>query len=569
MRYLALAVDYDGTAAHDDKLSDSAAQAIERLRVSGRRSILVTGRRLEDLLRVCPRIGIFDLVIAENGGVLYDPQRREATLLASPIPAHFVDALRRRAVAPLEVGRVLVATHDRHRTPVLEVVRELGLGLQAIFNRSAMMLLPPGVNKATGLDVALRRLGLSRHEAVGIGDAENDHSLLTHCECGVAVANAVESLKQIASFVTQGSNGNGVAELADELIANDLVRMEGKIERHLVSVGRRVDGTQVRIPPYGRNILIAGPSGSGKSTLTAALIERLLDKAYQVCIIDPEGDYGTLSAVACLGNPQRAPSVNEVLSILEDPTINLAVNLLGLPPDDRPFFFAQLIPSLQAMRARTGRPHWLVLDEAHHMLPQTWGHADSTLPRKLGETILVTVHPDHLAPEVIAPIDLVFAVGSSPERTLSQFAAGVAQSLTWPQQLTHHRGSVVAWFVSDGELPFSMEPVRGRAERIRHHRKYAEGDLRYHSFYFRGPGGGHNLKAQNLAVFCQIAAGIDDATWLFHLKRNDYSRWFRDAIKDSWLAEQTEPIERRTDLSAQQSRGAVCELVSARYTLPE
>jgi hypothetical protein len=463
----------------------------------------------------------------------------------------------------------LVATHDRYRTPVLEVVRELGLELQAIFNRSAMMLLPPGTNKAAGLDVALRRLGLSRHEAVGIGDAENDHSLLTHCECGVAVENAVESLKRIAAFVTRGSNGEGVAELADELIANDLLRMEGAIERHLVSVGRHLDGTEVRIPPYGRNVLIAGPSGSGKSTLTAALVEQLIDKAYQVCIIDPEGDYGTLSSVVCLGNPQRAPSVNEVLSILEDPAINLVVNLLGLMPEDRPFFFAQLIPSLQAMRARTGRPHWLVLDEAHHMLPQTWGHAGSTLPRKLGETILVTVHPDHLAPEVIAPIDVVFAVGSAPEKTLRKFAAAGAHGLTLPLPPAHPRGNVLAWFVSEGQAPFSMQPIRARAERIRHHRKYAQGDLRHHSFYFRGPEGGHNLKAQNLAVFCQIAAGIDTATWLFHLRRNDYSRWFREAIKDSWLAEQTEPIERRSDLSAQQTRQAICELVSARYTLPE
>jgi hydroxymethylpyrimidine pyrophosphatase-like HAD family hydrolase len=139
MRYLALAVDYDGTAARDDKLSGSAEQAIERLRVSGRRSILVTGRRLEDLLRVCPRIGIFDLAIAENGGVLYDPQRREAIPLATRIPAHFVEALVQRGVDPVEVGQVLVATHDRYRTPVLEVVRELGLELQTIFNRGSVM----------------------------------------------------------------------------------------------------------------------------------------------------------------------------------------------------------------------------------------------------------------------------------------------------------------------------------------------------------------------------------------------------------------------------------------------
>jgi HAD superfamily hydrolase (TIGR01484 family) len=569
MRYLALALDFDGTAARHDELSDSAALAIERLRVSGRRAVLVTGRRLNDLLRVCPRIELFDLVVAENGGTLYDPRRREEALLAGTIPARFAERLRERGVEPVEVGRVLVATRDPSRAVMLEVIRELGLELQVIFNRSAVMALPPGVNKATGLAIALHRLGLSRHEVVGIGDAENDHSFLSYCECAVAVANAVESLKEVADFVTRESNGLGVAELCDELIANDLRRMEGRLERHLVLVGRRTDGTEVRIPPYGSNVLIAGPSGSGKSTLTTGLVERLIEKAYQVCIIDPEGDYSTLAGVVCLGNQHRAPSVNEALSILEDPAIHLSINLLGLSLEDRPFFFSQLIPGLQAMRARTGRPHWIVLDEAHHMLPQTWGHTGSTLPRKLGETILVTVHPDHLAPAVLEPIDIVFAIGPSPQSTLGQFANAVARCVNWPKELTHTTGSVVAWFASEGQPPFSMQPQPARAERIRHHRKYAEGNMRFRSFYFRGPDNRHNLKAQNLAVFSQIAAGIDEPTWLFHLHRNDYSHWFREAIKDTWLAEQAERLERRADLSPQQSRQLIKDLVGARYTLPE
>jgi hypothetical protein len=243
--------------------------------------------------------------------------------------------------------------------------------------------------------------------------------------------------------------------------------------------------------------------------------------------------------------------------------------LLGLSLEDRPLFFAQLIPGLQAMRARTGRPHWIVLDEAHHMLPQSWGHAGSTLPRRVGETILVTVHPDHVAPAVLAPIDVVFAIGHSPERTLRQFADAVAQPLALPHGLGHARGSVVAWFVSEGRAPFSMQAQPGRAEKIRHLRKYAEGNMRYHSFYFRGHDGRHNIKAQNLAVFSQIAAGIDEQTWMFHLRRNDYSRWFRDAVKDSYLAQQTEQIERRTDLSSQQARDLVLGLIGSRYTLPE
>ena len=569
MRYLALAVDYDGTAASHDKLADSARQAIERLRISGRRAILVTGRRVADLLEVCPAVDLFDLVVAENGAVVYDPARREETILGTPVPAHFVERLHERGVAPIEIGSVLVATREPHGAVVFDVIQELGLELQVIVNRSAIMVLPPGINKASGLKFALHKLGLSQHEAVAIGDAENDHSFLRYCECGVAVANAIESLKDSAEFVTRAANGDGVAELIDELIANDLERMEGKIERHLVLLGERSDGTEVRIAPYGRNVLIAGPSGSGKSTLTAGFVERVIEKGYQVCIIDPEGDYGTLRAVTPLGNPQRAPSVNEVLSVLEEPAVNLSVNLLGLPLEDRPLYFSQLIPGLMALRVRTGRPHWIVLDEAHHMLPQTWGHAASSLPQKLGETILVTVHPDHIAPAVLAPIDVVLAIGHSPKTTLDTYARAADEPLAWPEGLTSEAGKVVAWFIRDDEPPFSLRPQPGRAERIRHLRKYAEGNMRYRSFFFRGPDCRHNLRAQNLAVFCQIAEGIDEPTWLFHLQRQDYSRWFRDAIKDDHLADEMERIEQRSDVSPEQARQLVRGLVAARYTLPE
>lgn len=569
MRYLALAADYDGTVAREDRLTDAARYAIARLPASGRRTLLVTGRRLADLHRVCSELRLFDLVVAENGAVLYDPRRHEETLLAPPVPSRFIQRLREEGVEPLEIGQVLISAHDRHRAVIHDVIRELGLELQVIYNRLSVMVLPPGVNKATGLAAALRKLSLSQHEAVGIGDAENDYSFIRYCECGAAVANAVDSLKAAADLVTHGVNGHGVAELVDELIANDLKRLEGRIERHLVTIGKRDDGSEVRIPPYGHNILIAGPSGSGKSTLTAGIVERLIDKGYQVCIIDPEGDYSSMQSVIALGSHRRAPGVNEVLSILEDPVINLSVNLLGLPLEDRPFFFAQLIPGLQAMRARTGRPHWVVLDEAHHMLPQVWGHAESTMPRALGETILVTVHPDRVAPAMLAPVDTVFAIGASPEDTLRRFADSTKRTLRWPQGLEHRPRHAVAWFAGEGTEPFLVQPERTRAERIRHHRKYAEGDLRYHSFYFRGPDGRHNLKAQNLAVFCQIAAGIDENTWMFHLRNNDYSRWIREAVRDPWLAEQIEPIERRGDLSPQQTRDLVRGIISARYTLPE
>jgi hypothetical protein len=383
------------------------------------------------------------------------------------------------------------------------------------------------------------------------------------------VANAVPALVERAAFVTQAPNGEGVAELVDELITTDLRRLEGTLPQHLIRIGSRTDGSAVCIPPYGRNLLIAGPSGSGKSTLAAGIMERLTGKEYQVCVVDPEGDYSTLPHLAALGNQRRAPSLNEILSILENPKISVSVSLLGIPLGDRPAFFAQLIPSLHALRTRTGRPHWLVLDEAHHMLPATWGHTGSALPYALGETIFVTVHPGHVAPDILSVIDVVLATGPFPEKTLGEFAAAAGRRLSWPHGLRYDRDGVIAWFVEEGALPFPMKPERGRAERIRHLRKYAEGDLRWHSFYFRGPDGRHNLKAQNLAVFCQIAEGIDEATWMFHLRRGDYSRWFRGAVKDGYLADEAERVERRQDLAPPQTRALIRELVDARYTLPE
>jgi hydroxymethylpyrimidine pyrophosphatase-like HAD family hydrolase len=569
MRYLALAVDYDGTIALDDRLSETAAVALVRLRLSGRRAILVTGRKLDDLLSVCSQPRLFDLVVAENGGVVYDPGTREETILANPPSKRLLQSLRARGVEPLDVGQVVVATLEPHRRTAQDVVWELGLEAQVICNRSNVMVLPAGVNKATGLEHALRKLGLSRHEVAGIGDAENDHSFLERCECAVAVANATPSIKEAVAFVTKAENGEGVGELIDELIADDLHGMEGKLHQHLILLGRRLDGTAVQVAPYGCNILIAGPSGSGKSTLTAGILERLMEKNYQVCVVDPEGDYGTLDDVVALGNQWRAPSVSEVLSILDDPKINLSVNLLGIALEDRPDFFAQLIPNLHALRSRVGRPHWLVLDEAHHMLPETWGHTSSALPHKLGETILVTVHPDHVAPALLSTIEIVVAIGRSPEKTLEEFATATNRLLSWPEGLSYRSGHVVAWFVGKAAPPFSMQAEPGQAERIRHHRKYAEGNLRWHSFYFRGPYGRHNLKAQNLTIFCQIAQGIDEETWLFHLYRGDYSRWFRQCIRDDYLADDTESIERRRDLPPWQTREAIRNLIYARYTLSE
>jgi HAD superfamily hydrolase (TIGR01484 family) len=568
VRYLALVTDYDGVVARDGRPSPAALAAIGRLRASGRRVILITGRRLNDLLESCPDLSPFDLVIVENGAVVYEPRTRAETLLGKPPSTEFVARLKELGVDRLQIGRVIVATWIPHQTAVLQAIQESGLELHITFNRAAVMVLPAGVTKASGMIYALRKLGLSPHEAVGVGDSENDHSFLARCECAATVASAVPSIRKSASLVARGANGEGLAEIIDELIATDLRRLEGKLKQHLLPIGRRADGSLLTVPPYGVNLLIAGPSGTGKSTVAAGIVERLAGMAYQLCIVDPEGDYGALPDIITLGNQNHPVSVNEVLSMLEDPKITLNVNLLGIPLTDRPEFFGQLFPSLQAMRTRTGRPHWIILDEAHHMLPAEWAPVDRALPQRLGETVMVTVHPEQVAPAVLSLVDAIIAVGPSPQRTVQKFAEAVGRKVAWPEGLAFEKGKAIIWFVGD-EPPYSIEIIPGTAERIRHHRKYAEGNMRYRSFFFRGPDNRHNLRAHNLAIFSQIAEGIDQDTWLFHLRRGDYSRWFRGAVKDRYLADQAEQIERRGDLSPGETRKLIRALIEARYTLPE
>jgi hydroxymethylpyrimidine pyrophosphatase-like HAD family hydrolase len=50
-----------------------------------------------------------------------------------------------------------------------------------------IMVLPKGVDKASGLAAALRKLKLSCDEVLAAGDAENDVALFRACSCGVAV----------------------------------------------------------------------------------------------------------------------------------------------------------------------------------------------------------------------------------------------------------------------------------------------------------------------------------------------------------------------------------------------
>ena len=569
MRFLVLCSDYDGTIAHHGRVDDATIEALEQLRASGRKLVLVTGREIDDLQKVFTRMELFDRVVAENGALIYRPQSRDERALGPAPPEKFIAELRRRGVENLSVGRCIVATWEPHERTVLDVIRDLGLELQVIFNKGAVMVLPSGLNKAAGLQAALEELNLSAHNAVGVGDAENDHAFLSICECSAAVANALPSVKEKCDVVLERDHGAGVADLIREILAGDLAQHEERLRRHDILLGRDEHGTEIALSPYSTSALVVGTSGGGKSTVATGLIERLRQRSYSYCVIDPEGDYDALEGAAVLGTPDRAPSVDECMQLLGKPGENAVINLLGLKFADRPAFFMTLFARIRDLRAKTGRPHWLVVDEAHHVLPADWQPAELALPNRLAGILLVSVTPGAVAPIALQLVDSLLVLGDKPHEMLQEFAQANGSA---PPGVPTDRvppGEVLLWHKGSGAPPVRVLLEPSRTDRRRHLRKYAEGELgEDRSFFFRGPEGKLNLRAHNLILFTNLADGVDEDTWLYHWKRGDVSQWLRTCVKDETLADRVAALEQDEPPDPGTSRRRVRQLIEESYTLP-
>jgi hydroxymethylpyrimidine pyrophosphatase-like HAD family hydrolase len=543
-------------------VSPEAIKALEQFKETGRRLILVTGRELEHVKEPFPRLEIFDRVVAENGAVIYDPLGKKEIAIGAAPPAGFVKRLRELNVTPLSVGRSIVATWEPNQTVVLEAIRELGLELQIIFNKGAVMVLPPGINKAAGLEAALKDLGLSHHNVVGVGDAENDQAFLKTCGCAAAVANALSAVKKTAHLCLTRDHGDGVIELMERICREDAGLAPA--EAHGILLG--MDGSEsVDLTPFGGNILIAGKSGIGKSTMAIALTEQMAAKQYQFCVFDPEGDYDDLENAVSVGDVKAPPVLDEALRLLQSGA-NVVINTQGLNMGERPGFFADMLPRVSALRAKTGRPHWLIIDEAHHLLPTKRSDAGQTLNEDVLAVILITVHPESISSEVLKSVGTIVALGT--EEVILRFCEAVGEespaAVTSPAE-----DEVIVWKRKSGRPPHPFRPALPKQTHKRHTRKYAEGSLGAdRSFYFRGPNNELNLRAHNLMLFLQIADGVDDGTWMHHLKRGDYSTWFGDVIKDRELAHEAAGVEADETLNAEESRKKLSDAVSRRYTAP-
>lgn len=221
MKYELLAVDYDGTLAHDGVVDEATLDALRRARQGGLKLILVTGRELADLFNTFAHAELFDLIVGENGAVLHYPRSGSVEVLGEGPPAELIARLSRQNI-PLSVGHSIVATVEPHDREVVTALEDLGLEWHVVFNKGAVMALPSNVTKATGLSAALAELGVWHERTVGVGDAENDEPFLRACGLAVAVQNALISVKAFAHVVTAGAQGAGVAQVVDQLLAGEL-----------------------------------------------------------------------------------------------------------------------------------------------------------------------------------------------------------------------------------------------------------------------------------------------------------------------------------------------------------
>jgi hydroxymethylpyrimidine pyrophosphatase-like HAD family hydrolase len=568
-----LACDFDGTIAERGRVSVATATALSRVRASGRKLILVTGRMLPDLRTVYPGVDArFDAVVAENGAVLYFTGRREVRVLgARPEPA-LVDALQRRRV-PFELGSSIVATDAPFAESVLAAIREAGVERSLVFNKGSLMLLPGGVSKGTGLEAALQAFGLSAHNTVGIGDAENDHAFLALCEFAIAVADAVPALQERADLVTPEPGPRGAVWFIEQHLLDDASALAPRIARHRLEIGRRADATPVEVPAHGTRLLVVGPSRSGKSTISGVIVERLVDSGRSVCLLDPEGDHEPLTeleGVVSLGGKTKhaLPAADELEQLLRRPKSSLVLDLSALSRADKVEYAIRALATVAAVRATSGLPHWVIIDEAHHIFPADGSPATELLRQDRDPLCLITLGAGDLAAELRAVPDAIASTDLEAfgRAVLAARPPGAAPPRIEGGPLAEGEAAI-AWLDAPEPRAIRFRVARRRIEHRRHRRKYAEGELPpERSFYFRGATGALNLRAPNLIRFCELAEGVDDATWMHHLRRGEYSAWIRETIKDPELADEVAGVE-SSELGPAETRQRALGAVRQRYAV--
>jgi phosphoglycolate phosphatase-like HAD superfamily hydrolase len=553
MRFQALACDYDGTLASDDRIGEQTLAALERARGAGLRLILVTGRTFFELIRVCERLDLFDAVVAENGGVLYFPPTGVLLDQAPPPPPRLLAELDRRGV-PYQLGRVIVGTWRNEEPRVREALAAVGVGTAIVYNRAALMLLPPGVSKGEGVEQAIRALGLSFHDVLALGDAENDLDLFEACGWTACPANAVPELKDRADWVFPGDDGASIEAAITGPILGGLLPV-ARSRRHQMVLGWSAETSEEAVlPERGVNVLIQGDPLSGKSWLAGVLIERLLGRRYAVCIIDPEGDYQVLAPLPGVTwtDVVDGEDLERALARFDhDPQACVVLDLSTVPQATKVGIIERGLALLRERRQRRGIPHWIILDEAHYSLHRE-GVADQAIGIQDKGLCLVTYRASWLRECVAQGIDVFLFARTTVTReldflrsVLNGLSASTASVVSTLPNLPQGEFLLVRPDAVDARVQTFVAAPR-MTSHVRHLRKYTEGQLPDgRCFFFRTPDGRLAATAGSLGGFLHAVSRVGEEVLRFHATRGDFSRWLLGVFADRELGRQLAKIERR------------------------
>ncbi|MGH7400408.1 MAG: HAD hydrolase family protein [Candidatus Rokuibacteriota bacterium] len=573
--FRALACDFDGTLAFEDRIGLAARAALEGARKVGFRLVLVTGRTFFELTRVCDCLELFDAVVAENGAVVYYPGSAMIRDQGPAVPGRLLAELDRRGIY-YQVGRVIVGTARADETAVREVLAAAGVTRELIHNRAALMLLPAGVSKGSGVRHVLRFLGLSRHDVLALGDAENDLPLFDACGFSGCPGDSIAAVRERVDWVFPGGAGDGIAAAITGPILEARLPVQHS-PRHRLPLGWAATTSEpVTIPARGVNVLIHGDPHSGKSWLAGLFVEGLVAARYSVCVIDPEGDYRVLARQPGIAwtEIQAADDVDRALeALLRDPYASAVLDLSSLSHAAKVAVIDRALRKSREIRRLVGRPHWVVIDEAHYSLHGE-GVADDAVGLEDGGFCLVTYRPSWLRERVIRAVDVFILARATAPEELASLGAALPAAVPGGGAIVHTlarlpRGQFLVVQRDAGGHPTALTFVAAPRQtvHVRHRAKYVDSRVPAgREFVFRGVDGAPRGTADCLHAFRRVVATVTDDVLAYHGERGDFSRWVRDVFADLELARQLRKLEargRRGELP--DPRGAIDALITARY----
>jgi hydroxymethylpyrimidine pyrophosphatase-like HAD family hydrolase len=574
LKFGILALDYDGTIARDGLLDPDVRAAIREIRATGIVVVLVTGRTLSDLRGLMGDLRLFDSIVAENGSVVTFPNSGRSTVLGqSPIRV-FIDEVARRGIE-ISTGECVIEADARFAQQMLTVIRELEVPLVMLFNRGRLMVLPQATSKATGLRHALRTLRLSEHNAIAIGDAENDHQLLEACEIGLAVEWGSSALKAAADGVLKGAAPSDVADYIRRVAREPRLSPRHAGRRRLL-LGTADNGESVSLAVRGRNVLIAGDSQTGKSWVAGLLCEQLILQHYCVCVVDAEGDYRTLEAlpgVVVLGGDDPPPQVRDITRALRYPDVSVVLDLSKMRLKDKNEYVKSLLSLLISIRRETGVPHRIVVDEAHYFLHNAG--VTRLLDLELAGYTLITYQVSSINPKILATTEAIIVTRESDPRevrALRSMQGGDHTEAEWETILNNLAINEAVLLPKTEEACGSLcrfHVAPRLTAHVRHQHKYLDMPLpEGRGFVFVQNGVPTGRRARTLKEFAAILAVTPAASLDAHLRKHDFSRWIAGVFRDYSLADQFQQAEDQYRINrVPDINDALIQLIEDRYKI--